>query len=55
MLGVPIKRGSRVLGAVIVGWPTPGKTPERQMRLLETFAEQAVIAIENVRLSYNFV
>ena len=50
MLGVPIKRGSRVLGAVIVGWPTPGKTPERQMRLLETFAEQAAIAIENVRL-----
>jgi signal transduction histidine kinase len=50
MLGVPIKRGTRVLGAVIVGWPTPGKTPERQMRLLETFAEQAAIAIENVRL-----
>jgi len=50
MLGVPIKRGARVLGAVIVGWPTPGKTPERQMRLLETFAEQAAIAIENVRL-----
>jgi len=50
MLGVPIKRGARVLGAVIVAWPTPGKTPERQMRLLETFAEQAAIAIENVRL-----
>jgi signal transduction histidine kinase len=50
MLGVPIKRGARVLGAVIVGWPTPGKTPERQMRLLETFADQAAIAIENVRL-----
>ncbi len=50
MLGVPIKRGTRVLGAVIVAWPTPGKTPERQMRLLETFAEQAAIAIENVRL-----
>ncbi len=50
MLGVPIKRGDKVLGAVIVGWPTPGKTPERQMRLLETFADQAAIAIENVRL-----
>jgi signal transduction histidine kinase len=50
MLGVPIKRGSRVLGAVVVAWPTPGKTPERQIRLLETFADQAAIAIENVRL-----
>jgi signal transduction histidine kinase len=50
MLGVPINRGSRVLGAVVVAWPMPGETPERQIRLLETFAEQAAIAIENVRL-----
>jgi signal transduction histidine kinase len=39
-----------VLGAVVVAWPAAGKTPERQVRLLETFAEQAAIAIENVRL-----
>ncbi len=50
MLGVPIRRGSTMLGALVVTWPTPGKTPERQVRLLETFAEQAAIAIENVRL-----
>jgi signal transduction histidine kinase len=50
MLGVPIKRGARVLGAVVVAWPTPGKTPERQVRLLEIFSDQAAIAIENVRL-----
>jgi len=50
MVGVPIKRGSTVLGVIVVAWPNPGKTPERQIRLLETFAEQAAIAIENVRL-----
>jgi len=50
MVGVPIKRGNRVLGAIAFGWPTAGKSPERQVRLLETFAEQAAIAIENVRL-----
>jgi len=50
MLGVPINRGSRVLGAVVVAWPMPGETPKRQIRLLETFADQAAIAIENVRL-----
>ncbi|MCG6876342.1 MAG: GAF domain-containing protein [Betaproteobacteria bacterium] len=50
MLGVPIKRGETLLGTFVVAWPTPGKTPERQVRLLETFADQAVIAIENTRL-----
>jgi signal transduction histidine kinase len=50
MVGVPIKHSNRVLGAIAFGWPMPGKTPERQVRLLETFAEQAAIAIENVRL-----
>ena len=38
------------MGAVVVAWPDPGKTPQRQSDLLMTFAEQAVIAIENVRL-----
>jgi len=50
LVGVPMKRGNTVLGAIAVAWPTPGRTPERQVRLLETFAEQAAIAIENVRL-----
>jgi signal transduction histidine kinase len=50
LVGVPIKHGNRVLGAIAFAWPTPGRTPERQVRLLETFAEQAAIAIENVRL-----
>ena len=39
------------LGAIAVAWRgDPGAIPERQVELLKTFADQAVIAIENVRL-----
>jgi GAF domain-containing protein len=43
-------RESRVLGALVVCWREPGETPQRQINLLQTFADQAVIAIENTRL-----
>jgi signal transduction histidine kinase len=39
-----------VVGVITVAWPDPGETPHRQTELLKTFADQAVIAIENVRL-----
>jgi signal transduction histidine kinase len=50
MLGVPMLREGQPLGALVVCWREPGETPQRQVDLLQTFADQAVIAIENVRL-----
>ena len=50
MLSVPMLHRGKVIGAVTVGHPDPGPFSERQISLLQTFADQAVIAIENVRL-----
>jgi GAF domain-containing protein len=50
ILGVPLLREGRVLGALMVGWSEPGPIEQRHEDLLTTFADQAVIAIENVRL-----
>src|SRR3990170_2363043 len=50
MLGVPMLREGAPLGALVVAWREPGETPRRQVELLQTFANQAAIAIENVRL-----
>ena len=50
MLGTPMLREGEPLGALVVAWREPGETPRRQVELLQTFADQAAIAIANVRL-----
>jgi signal transduction histidine kinase/putative methionine-R-sulfoxide reductase with GAF domain len=49
-LGVPMLRDGHVVGVVAVCREQPGPFPDKQVKLLQTFADQAVIAIENVRL-----
>ena len=50
MLGVPLLRDGNPIGVIVVGWKDAGPIPLAQERLLKTFADQAVIAVENVRL-----
>ncbi|MCU0923856.1 MAG: GAF domain-containing protein, partial [Burkholderiaceae bacterium] len=50
MVGAPMVKDGLPIGAIVVAWGEPGETPQRQAALLKTFADQAVIAIENVRL-----
>jgi signal transduction histidine kinase len=46
----PLIRERVAIGAIALGGLQPNLFSEKQMRILETFASQAVIAIENVRL-----
>ncbi|HEX6411941.1 MAG TPA: GAF domain-containing protein, partial [Burkholderiales bacterium] len=50
MLGVPLLRDGNPIGAIVVGWEQAGPIAPVQEQLLKTFADQAVIAVENVRL-----
>ena len=50
VLAVPLLREGKALGALTVAKAEPRPFSDRQIQLLNTFADQALIAIENVRL-----
>jgi signal transduction histidine kinase len=50
MLAAPMVRGDKVIGAIATARREPRAFDDKQVALINAFADQAVIAIENVRL-----
>ncbi|MEO6742974.1 MAG: GAF domain-containing protein [Caldimonas sp.] len=49
-MAVPMLQGGRAIGVIAVMRQAPGAFPQKSVELLQTFADQAVLAVENVRL-----
>jgi len=50
LLAVPLLRDDAVIGALIIRRRSPGRFPPTVVTLLQTFASQSVLAIQNARL-----
>jgi signal transduction histidine kinase len=50
LLAVPLLGPERIVGALVVRRKEPGEFPNSTVELLETFADQSVLAIQNARL-----
>ena len=50
VLAVPMLREDRIVGALVVRRRAPGEFPRETVDLLQTFAAQSVLAIQNARL-----
>ena len=50
ILVIPLLRPDHIVGALVVRRKTPGEFPQSTIELLQTFADQSVVAIQNARL-----
>jgi GAF domain-containing protein len=50
LLAVPLLGADRIVGGLVVRRRRPGEFPQSTVELLETFADQSVLAIQNARL-----
>jgi GAF domain-containing protein len=53
ILIIPLLRPDHIVGALVVRRKTPGDFPQSTIDLLQTFADQSVVAIQNARLYEN--
>src|SRR5450759_1500697 len=50
ILIIPLLRPDHIVGALVVRRKVPGEFPQSTIELLQTFADQSVVAIQNARL-----